>query len=252
MGIFSSQHIYAGKLHRAIINDDLEELKRLLDKKGDINSKPALFAFRDSNNDPPLLFACWLGKFDAALMLLDYGADPNIEKKGESALMRCHYNAKGNQEKMLSVIKKLIEKGADVNYKTSQNVSVLGHALTHLSLPNMKFSDGDICRAFRLLVDNGANFEAAYKNKSILLDSAVYRYDGFIEYLINKKNADIEAQDESFNSPLILAAKAKSKRCVELLLLRGADREHKNSVGKTAKDLAVTEGSKDIAELLSK
>jgi ankyrin repeat protein len=247
--IYCYNQVYSRRLIAAIDNDDIEGLKSVLERKGNINSKPTLLSLPESNNDPALLYACWLGKFDAAMMLLEYGADPNIEKKGESALMLCGYNnSKDSAEKMLLTVQSLIEHGADVNYRENKGngASVLSRLILNFYTAINKYTDEEIYEILKILLDNGVDCEDI-----LLFDFAYKNYD-FIRDIVTVRNADVNVVgDKLQNSPLIVAVRANAKESVELLLANGADKTHQNSENKTALDYATESGDADLISLLS-
>jgi hypothetical protein len=85
-----------------------------------------------------------------------------------------------------------------------------------------------------LLLANGADINAAYKDNRTPLAAAVFHdYPDVMEYLL-KLGADIEGRPPS--TPLIDAVLLSRTKCIKILIKHGANRSAKDSKGKTAYD----------------
>jgi len=101
-------------------NGDAATVRTLLARGADVDGK-------DSHGLTPLVRAARRGHFDAALALLDGGADPNRydsvrTRPGWSPLMNAVHKSQGR------IVQLLIEHGADVNARSADGTSPLALA----------------------------------------------------------------------------------------------------------------------------
>lgn len=145
----SAEH-QAKVLISAIKEDDAEHLRDVLEKENlDVNAKL-------KNGITPLIFACINKKYQSAEVLLDHGADPNIEdNEGYNALFHLISSAAYEQDYRMIMI--LIKKGADVNYKNKYGISVMIHAIFSQNL-----------EAVRILAVSGADLNAKFNDKTYI------------------------------------------------------------------------------------
>ena len=105
---------YPMRLCEAIYNEDYNKIERITNSPGNINGTPMpdFFArFIDASNHPPLLAACRKNNYKIVKLLVEKGADVNIEEKIDTftispIMMRCSFEINAY----------LIEQGADINY----------------------------------------------------------------------------------------------------------------------------------------
>jgi ankyrin repeat protein len=86
---------------------------------------------RDGVGKTALMTACYYGKIKVARMLIDFGANIHLKNKQlRTPLMLCCMTEEDESAETgrLSLAKKLIEKGADVNIVDSRNHSILDWA----------------------------------------------------------------------------------------------------------------------------
>jgi hypothetical protein len=134
----------------------------------------------------------------------------------------------------------LIEKGVDVNAKTTQ-----GDTALHLAIPARHEL------VVRLLMENGADIEATDANGRTPLILAVKSGIDQIVVLLLEMRANTEAKDSSGETALIVAAKMGSKVMVQKLLDGGADSGDGNyRQGRTPRDVAAQRGFLEAAETL--
>ena len=102
---------YGVDLNRAIVDGDIQKVKKLLDNGADVNVR---FAGEDSLT--PLFVAVFEEKPEIAALLLSRGADANMKyQNGGTPLMTAC--ARGNKE----IVKLLLDNGADATAKRSDN-----------------------------------------------------------------------------------------------------------------------------------
>jgi len=98
-------------------NGDAAEVRTLLARGADANGK-------DSHGLTPLVRAARQGSYDAAVALLDGGADPNLydsvwTRPGWSPLMNAVHKSQSR------IVKLLIDRGADVNARAADGTTPL-------------------------------------------------------------------------------------------------------------------------------
>ena len=129
------------KLDKAVSENDVDAVKRLLSQGADVNRSP--FAF------PPLATAASHGRTELAKMLIAAGAKVNaIESlSGGTALFWAAFN--GHAE----AVKLLLEKGADPNLKTKDGTTPL--LATALVKAPYRLSEADSIAIAELLLKKG-------------------------------------------------------------------------------------------------
>jgi ankyrin repeat protein len=164
---------FAGLLHDAVKEGDLDQAKQLLDQ-GAALGEP------DPTGEPPLLIAALNGHADVVALLLDRGADINVRNKG--GLTALHAAAYGGH---LEVVELLVERGADVN--ESKN-------LYHMSPLHAAAEEGHK-EVVELLVAKGADIEAKERNGYTPLTQAGWRQYWDTAGLLMKAGATCQPAD---------------------------------------------------------
>ncbi|XP_023022499.2 dynein axonemal assembly factor 10 isoform X2 [Leptinotarsa decemlineata] len=141
--------------------------------------------------------------------------------------------------KFLLVTEYLVEKGADVNKKTSAGQSVLHDAVLQNSVDVVTF-----------LMAKGAEIDAKLRDGRTPLHLAAEKDSGDVAQLLIHSNTDKEAREQNQKTPLHVAAENNSVRVAELLIDGGADVAARTRNGRTAMDLALFNKSSKIVKLL--
>ena len=113
-------------------------------EEADVNSK-------NRRNDTPLFYAMEGGKLDAAMYLINHGADIKALGNGDETLLHCA----AMQD--LSLVKYLVEHGLDVNAKNNAGVTPLHHAICRNRLDVAAY-----------LLEHGADIQMAAANETPL------------------------------------------------------------------------------------
>lgn len=231
---------------------DLDEIKLQLSKGADINAK---VAFAGSDRDieyTALMRAVMHGYFDIVKYLVAKGADVN-ENYGYTALMeatKCSNirfifgghvseckrgDKKCFKEKYSGCLKRmkyLVEKGADVNAKSSK------HGETALMMaPSLEI--------VKYLISKGADINATdkYGKNALMRHLGGYPEDleivkalvggkgGFLSLFKKSNGVDVNAKDNKGKTALMYA---ESLEVIKYLLSKGADINAKDNEGKTA------------------
>jgi hypothetical protein len=167
--------------------------------------------------------------------LLDGGLDVNGKNKaGWSALMIAA--SKGNME-MLSL---LIEKGADVDEKNTQQGQTPLIFAAH-------WGHADV---LRLLIEQGADVNIQMDDGWTALIDSISMDKSDVAKILIESGADINVKSRDGWTALIAAAYKNNGEIVSLLIKHGADVNAKNAKNRTALDLAKTKGYEEIVKLL--
>ncbi|KAJ5331327.1 hypothetical protein N7476_001110 [Penicillium atrosanguineum] len=206
----------------------------------------------------PLVYACTGGHENAVNLLIQYGADVNlnIRPQAQSPLHTAAYY--GHE----SIVRVLIQRGANIE-ATAQSVIGDGRPL-HFALQGRKLD------AFRILIANGATVDSSFFHWAVsavgnawefllaILETGIdvnCRGDKFraplhsaamnggtdVARFLIQKGADIEARDASLSTPLHIGASWCNTNVIKILLeLGGADVHAHDLKGNTPLHLVTT------------
>ena len=204
-------------IHHAAYEGDLKKVKEIIDRD------PNEINVQDAQGFTPLHLASGKGHIEIVEFLLNHGADIELEIfNGDTPLLvAARYARYGKYE----TIKTLLEHGAKVNHKDKH-----GRAALH--------------------------------------DAAMYSGKEVINLLISY-GADVNARDEHQSTPLHQAAMLNNIEAAKALVEHGADifaknyhdyskppadrvflRPSRGQMNKTAKEIALTRGDKEMAQYL--
>jgi ankyrin repeat protein len=102
---------------------------------------------------------------------------------------------------------------------------------------------------FDLLLSRGARLDGRPDSPTPLHYAIFTQRPDFLKLLI-EKGANVNARDNTGDTPLSLAAKRGDLASIRYLLAHGADRNSKNNEGKTALEHARRLGHSEAAKLL--
>jgi ankyrin repeat protein len=195
--------------------------------------------YKNSNTeDTALIKAIENGNEAMIDLLFKKGADANLlGLYGKTPLMvAC---SKGD----LETVKKLLLRGADVNYVRSSrygNDVAMNYAATSGKIEIME-----------LLYENGASFNPFPVGKNPLLDAERENHIGAVKWLINK-GAKINTLNENGGSVLMNAIVNEHVECIYMLIEAGADINIRDKYGNTAVILAKVQELREIKDYLIK
>lgn len=185
----------------------------------------------------PLIKASTSGSVDVVKILLNAGADVNLENmQGNTAL---HSAARFGHADIVSV---LIESGADNSSENS-----LGWT------PLMRASRYGQAECVQILINAGSNKGHQDKMGWTSLHHAV-RYEHLtVVKLLLEKDANTEIESYEYKStPMSLAAMSGSGVIIQTLIDAGANKDHRNAVSYTPLNLAAYLGNQEAIKLLVK
>ena len=161
-----------------------------------------------------------------------------INKKANSGITAIHYASyRGN----ISVIKILIENGADVNDLNNEGLNVL-HMASQGNRTNSLIYFYEKYKLDMMAVD--------YVNSTPLHWASYVGAEDSFSYLITLK-IDINFQDKEGLTPLHLAVISERTRIVKKLIHLGADKNIRDKSNRTPLDLAIKKNKKNIEQLLN-
>ncbi|SVB06704.1 uncharacterized protein METZ01_LOCUS159558 [marine metagenome] len=262
--VFLATTSFAGPIHDAARNGDLEVVQTQLNKGVDVDAK------NTAMGDTPLHHAAANGHEEIVKLLIAKGADvnENVNWEGSTPL---HY------AETKEVVELLIAGGADVNAKKDDGLTPLhlaaawGHKkvvellITKGAGVNAKANDGktpldwavawDEPETADLLRKHGGKISEELKPSTtkapdISIHSAAFK--GNIEAVQQHLAAgtDVNTKDGSGSTPLHTASTWGRKEIAELLIAKGADVNAKDEDGWTPLLNATIDGHKEIIELL--
>lgn len=247
------------KLIKAIDNKDYETIESISKKRNfNINRRPYFIKFfataTEQWNLPPLHYACVRDDLKAVEILIKYGADVNLTIDDYSPILYCVRGSDAsNYDKIIDV---LINNGANVSYKTKNNLSVLDFLLSGGSDYNETYVNSQF-EVFKKIIeiDNTLAYKELLRKESIgsgnYLHRAVYfNNDKIVDYLINKLNFNVDEINLNNETSLMIAAKENNIETDKCLLNNNANVTLKNNDQKTALDFARDNGNFEIVELL--
>lgn len=205
----------SSKIFEAVKNNDIKEVRSLLDQKADPNSV-------DEDGDHLLMNAALYSSVDCMQLLIDKGSNVNAKNKiDETALMWSAHD--------LAKMKLLIQHGADVNAKAKTGNTPLLIA----SVGHGKYD------AVKLLIDKGADVRAVNNRKENALTRASLFGDTATVSLLLSKGLDINTFTQDSTTALINAVLNANKPVIFQLLERGADPDILSFFGLTSLSIAV-------------
>lgn len=206
----------SSKIFSAVKNNDLKDVRSLLDQGADPNSY-------DEDGDHLLMYATFYSSIDCMQLLIEKGSNVNAKNKiDETALMWGVHD--------LLKLKLLIQHGADVNARAkSGNTPLLIAAVGHGNY-----------EAIKLLLDKGADVSALNNRKeNALIRAALFSDTATVSLLLNK-GIDINALSSDSTTALLNAALNVNSPVVIHLLEKGADPDKICTFGLTALSASVT------------
>lgn len=221
----SSKYQKANELIQAIENNDVAQVKKLLEDGVDpnqVNMAPLNYAFWEMSAKRPLAIACRTGNVEIIELLISYGAAAeHQENTGWSPLKETLFFSNPGD---LQIIELLLAHGADPEREEPDNPAVFDAA----SLYPVPFGSDEYTTGY----DEDMAKEITEIVKLLLGDN------------------DIDIQARNGDTLLICAARRGNIHLVQYLIACGCSASVKNNSGQTAYDVALENGNTEIAGLL--
>lgn len=227
------------KLKFALQNLDWDGIKEAVEKGA--NPDPGVLDEETDCEDTTLILALRESKGELAKLLIEKGADVNFETSDcWTPLMF----AAG--EVQIEVIRLLIRNGANVN------------AITEDGLTPLMINPLDD-EYVKLLLESGADITAkdvsgnTYWDFRLRAASAQGNLKAVADAIANGARVNNSKYlDEDDETPLMGAAEFGNKEIAEFLIQKGAEADYKTRDGRTALSLALDNGHQEVAEVLKK
>lgn len=266
-------------LHLACGNGKEDIAKLLIDRGADLSAKARVIGKGIEKDEKivywtPLIWASYCGHAGIVRYLLAHGAEVNAYDK-TTLLAPIHFAAKNGHLEVLralcekgvnvddwgnflsdkrvsplclaaryssfQVVDYLISKGANVNFKDSDNWTPLHYAVLAGSLPTVQS-----------LVEHGACVNdvcGSNDQYSPLHCAANSGYLDIAKYLV-EKGADVNLANNIGQTPLHVAVKTKHADVAEFLVSKGSYSGRKDNSGKTPEEIAVESKDWKLAQYL--
>ena len=218
------------ELHEAAKGNRVKELQRLLRKDENLLEK------RDKYQRTPLHSASRFNALDAAVLLLDQGADLSAKDESDNTPLHLASIFSHNE-----IIERLIQHKADVNVLNSQ-----GQTPLHLA------SIYGNAESIESLLANGADVKIKDADGNTALHTAVLFRRPVNLAAILKTNPEVDVTNNAQNTPLHLAVqRPENQESVEHLLQYGADVNFKDPSGRNALLITVASVQTGYIEILA-
>ena len=220
----------ATALHYAVLCGFTGLAKHLIVARGeDVNARCGYYG-------SPLHAASYMGHLDAAILLLDHGADLNMAAHEGTRTPLCSAYSGRHME----VMRLLLERGADVDAKYDHYGPISNDA---------SFSGRDEDLQLLLRYKTDVNFGAGENGTPLYWASAEGRVKTV--QLLLEHGVDVNAQAHSGATPLFKASEAGYLGVVQTLLRHGANVHIRGENDLTPFQVATSRGHSEIAQLLS-
>ncbi len=181
MLLFFTLSLMAQDIHEAAKNGDIEILEKLL------NENPSLINSLDKDKNTPLHHSIDEGKLEAAVLLINHGADVNaVNYKTETPLHLASYD--GNA----AAVKLLLENNADVTLREMRDRTPLFLACNW----------GNDLETVRLLIDAGSDVNDKNSRGEVILKNTLYYGKKAIIDLLIDRGATISDDEETLRRVL--------------------------------------------------
>ena len=248
-------YIYSKRLINSIEDNNMQKFDALLkNKNGKLNCPEYRFGklmeHLEVANFTPLEVACQRGNYKAVKKLVDKGADVNMQDDTLKSTPLIMALSYLNEDRY-KIARLLIEKGADIDYKDSQNCSPL--ALVTKRKENEPYKtkkEGKEIFKYIWKHSKERDLRGYEWGDNILEVSYAYNNIDAIEYLIERKYFRINIVFAQGVTLLMYAVKNEKYGFCRFLLKEGVDVSLKDHKGKTAYDYAKESGNKKIIKLL--
>eukprot|EP01155_Anaeramoeba_flamelloides_P000705 Anaeramoba_flamelloidesa1053469_82.p1 GENE.a1053469_82~~a1053469_82.p1 ORF type:complete len:419 (-),score=77.88 a1053469_82:664-1920(-) len=231
LAINQTRHFGYSALHYAVAFNKVEIVKEFLLHKGiDLN-------ILSDNKETPLLVASKTGNFEISKLLINAGANLNLQdKRGFSPL---HFLC-STHKPTIEIVKLFLEKGVNIDAQTRTGCTPL-----HLAVKN-----GD-CRISKLLISKGASINKAdFNGYTSLHYSCLSDNTLLFNYLI-QQGGDLNITDKKKNTPLHLICSGSSSRCfLQVCILNNADLNCLDRDGYSPLMKAIMKRKRDFVKLL--
>jgi uncharacterized protein len=213
--------------------------------KGGFLKKPVDINTKNEDGKTALMIAIDRRQPEIVKLLIEKGADLNVQDKhGNTALTFTILNiAQSNMAELL------IEKGADVDLQDKDGITPLMKTLIFSSDEAIKKLDDLGYNRIELNPKLKANAELSASLQELAKRVGIAESEKIARILI-EKGADLNIQDNSGRTALMLAIALNKKEIAKNLIMEGADINIKDNAGITALKQALDKQQSEIAKIL--
>ena len=182
--------------------------------------------YKDSNGFTALIVAVNRGNDSIVSILIQHGANPNIQNKYENTAL---HNAalNGNNE----VITTLIKAGADLNIQNDEGKTALYRA-----------AENGNNEVITTLIEAGADLNIQRKDGNTALQNAAWNGNNEVTTTLIEAGADLNIQNKDGETALCKAIKNRYNEVTTTLIKAGADLNKQDKNGVSALEMAVGNG----------
>ena len=244
------ENSYSDKLYTAIVNDDYDEFKRLLQQGGDVNqmrSNLKWLSAIDYENLYPLEIACKRSP-QMANDLLDAGAEVDVVDNYISTTpLICALGT--NHEERFELAERIISLGANIDHVDENGKTAVCEAASILQSDSEKTREKGM-EVLKHLLANCDLDEVLEKAERTPLDvAAEYNNIEAISYILDNHIMDVNSTKNGY-TPLMKAVFGKNPEACRILLQYGADPNIETDQGQNAYDLAKEKGDEEVIRIL--
>ncbi len=241
-GLLCCAPLFAGAIHEAIWEGDLEKVKSAIEKDPACIKAPDDSTEQSAQKLLPLHLALSRGYQEIIELLLEKGADPNA-KAGDEGTTPMHIAATTNNQELVEL---LIKKGGNVNAVDANGATPIMKAVSWG--PN---NEG-IVEYFILEKKADPNLMDAGGTNSTVLHQACLWPHNFptVQMLIEKVKMDPRIKSGKGKEPIIFAAQSGSQELIEYLVEKGADVKALDEDGANLVILTSVHGNEDLVKWL--
>jgi serine/threonine-protein phosphatase 6 regulatory ankyrin repeat subunit B len=221
---------FTEELMNSMKRRDLEMSLRLVQRVENVN-------YSDTNNVSLLMLASILGYTEVCKILIDKGAEFDLQSKHGITGLKQEYNANVQSEPEKKGILNLKNNYVAMEHTEGATALMMASQKGHMEIATM-------------LVDNGANLNLKSNNGETALMVASANGRTKVVKLLLDKGADFELQNSLGTTSLIMASQNGNFETVKLLLDRGTNLDLQANNGATALMLASQEGHLEVVNLL--
>lgn len=250
----NSNYRYSKLLVKAIAAENKADMLEIIEKKpGCVNTYPTLAPIwwqdlMDQSIQYPLGEACYMGNIEIVEILVKNGADVNLGAKLTPLSLIYFYKP----QNWYDISFYLLENGASLNYEGHNSAT---NVLTYIvmsrpgimSAENGKENSAEVLLAFHYALENCDQSKINFMR--VLQHSTTFDRIEIVTFLLDGGYCDVNDTSVGMTA-LMFAARDSTLEMVQLLLDYGADKNIKDSDGKTAYDYAVDRGFMELAEIL--
>jgi serine/threonine-protein phosphatase 6 regulatory ankyrin repeat subunit B len=237
----------------AAAEGNLEQVKNLFSMGASIDAK-------DQWENTPLMRACLYGHENVARFLLDNGANVNATSGSWTSLILAA------RDGFTDVVELLIDRGAEMESRTSWNYTALKCALEgeHIDTARLMMRKGarkvgielptaakmGMYKIVKLVAEEGGDIDATDEKGLTALAYIIHRKDFAMAKFLLEHGASIDKADQYGKTPLIRAVEKGDIETISFILENGANPNLKKNTGKTALMIAAMDGNLEIVKLL--